>query len=84
MGAIRCDVQTAQLWIVQAQHQYKNVVLPVLKSHCRYKTVIRSFFVHNAISYASKVIFYIELGPLFLRSSSECMTYMPCAYNIIQ
>ena len=34
--------------------QYKDVILPIKKSHCTDKTVVRWSYLHNGISYTSK------------------------------
>ena len=35
------------------------------KSHCGYKTIVRSFYLHNGISYTGRCHLYIESGPWF-------------------
>ena len=63
------------------------------KSHCGDKTVVRSSYLHNGISYTGKTSFYIESGPCFLHPSPQmkhagmyslCCKVMLCFWKLVE
>ena len=53
---IECMPTGPRFNIKMSSYHYRN-------SHCGDKTVVRSSYIHNGISYTGKMTFYIESGP---------------------
>ena len=61
--------------ITRAPIQYKDVVLPVYDTHCGDKTVVRSSYLHNGISYSGK------MASLYWFSPQGLWRYMASPYH---
>ena len=59
-----CRGGSLKLMEAWALIQYKYVILQYRKSHCGDKTVVRSSYVHNGISYTGKMTSLYWISPL--------------------